>query len=73
MNFLACRAVLAGCMALLLGACSSDQLYGTVRSYQMLKCYRFQDLMQRDQCLQDSVTSYDRYQREARQLKPAEE
>ena len=68
-----CRAALVGCTALLLGACSSDRLYGAVRSYQMLKCYRYQDLQQRDQCLQDAVTSYERYQREARQLKPADE
>jgi len=73
MNAWACRAVVAGLATVLLGACSTDRLYGTVRSYQMLKCYRFQDLQQRDHCLHDAVTSYEQYQRDARQLKPAEE
>jgi len=69
----ACRTAVASWATVLLGACSTDQLYGSVRSYQMLKCYRLQDLSQRDHCLQDAVTSYEQYQRDARQLKPAEE
>ncbi len=66
-----CPALVAVLATVLLGACSTDRLYGTVRSYQMLTCYRLPDLQQRDHCLHDAVISYDQYQREAQQLKPA--
>ena len=51
--------------ALLLAACSSQQLYATGRNAQRAECMKQADGMARDRCLKDAGMSRDAYQKEA--------
>ena len=51
--------------AVLLAACSSQQLYATGRNAQRAECMKMADATARGRCLQDAGMSHDEYQREA--------
>ncbi|WP_294636855.1 hypothetical protein [uncultured Aquabacterium sp.] len=52
-------------VALLLGACSTEQLYATGRNAQRAECMKQADGGARDRCLKDAGMSHDTYQKEA--------
>jgi uncharacterized protein YcfL len=52
-------------VALLLAACSSQQLYATGRNAQRIECMKQADGTARDRCLKDADMSYDAYQKAA--------
>jgi hypothetical protein len=49
-----------------LGACSSQQLYGAGQAWQRNECIKINDQQERSRCLASSAASYEQYQREAR-------
>lgn len=51
--------------ALLLVACSSEQLYASGRNAQRAECMKLADGAARDRCLKDAGMSHDAYQKEA--------
>lgn len=51
--------------ALVLAACSSQQLYATGRNAQRAECMKQADGMARDRCLKDAGMSHDTYQKAA--------
>lgn len=54
-------ALLLPLAALLLGACSNQQMYDTARNWQRNQCLRAQDSEARSQCEARAKTSYDNY------------
>ena len=52
-------------LALLLAACSSEQLYATGRNAQRAECLKQADGTARDGCLKDAGMSHDAYKKEA--------
>lgn len=52
-------------IALILSACSSEQLYATGRNAQRAECMKQADAAARERCLKDAGTSYDSYKKEA--------
>jgi hypothetical protein len=58
-------AIITSLIALLLSACSSEQLYATGRNAQRAECMKLADGASRERCLKDAGMSHDAYQREA--------
>jgi hypothetical protein len=52
-------------IALLLAACSSEQIYATGRNAQRAECVKQADGVSRDRCLKDADMSRDTYKKEA--------
>lgn len=52
-------------IALLVTACSSEQLYATGRNAQRTECMKQADAALRDRCLRDAGMSHDAYKKEA--------
>ncbi|MGA8391462.1 MAG: hypothetical protein WB775_04935 [Burkholderiaceae bacterium] len=52
-------------LALLLAACSAEQLYATGRNAQRAECVKQADGVSRDRCLKDADMSHDTYKKEA--------
>jgi len=52
-------------IALLLAACSSEQIYATGRNAQRAECVKQADGVSRDRCLKDADMSHDAYKKEA--------
>jgi hypothetical protein len=50
---------------MLLGACSSQELYLSGQQWQRQECHKLQDADQRSRCLASTARSYDDYQRES--------
>lgn len=57
--------IFATLIALLLAACSSEQLYATGRNAQRAECMKQADGAARDRCLKDAGMSHNAYQKEA--------
>jgi hypothetical protein len=51
-------------LALILSACSSEQLYASVRNAQRAECMKRADAGSRDQCLKDADIPLDTYKKE---------
>lgn len=58
--------ITAAFIALLLTACSSQQLYTTGQNYQRNQCQQLPNQSDRERCLERAGGSYDGYQREQR-------
>ncbi len=54
---------------LLQTACTSDQTYGVVQSWQRSECNKMIGQDERERCLRSNSTSYDDYRRETAQDK----
>jgi len=52
-------------IALVLAACSSEQIYATGRNAQRAECVKQADGVSRDRCLKDADMSHDAYKKEA--------
>ena len=50
--------------ALLLSACSTEQLYATGRNAQRAECMKQADSSARDRCLKDADMTFDAYKKE---------
>lgn len=59
------KQVTVALIALLLTACSSEQLYATGRNAQRAECVKQADGASRDRCLKDADMSHDTYKKEA--------
>lgn len=57
--------MIAPLIALLLAACSPEQLYATGRHAQRAECIKQSDGAARERCLKDAGMSHDAYQKEA--------
>jgi flagellar motility protein MotE (MotC chaperone) len=53
------------------GACTSDQRYGAVQTWQRQNCLKIQDAAERQRCLQQADLSRERYEQERDTLTPA--
>ena len=51
-------------LALLLGACTSQELYQTGQGWQLQECRKLQDSAERSRCEKSNATSYERYEAE---------
>ena len=49
----------------MLGACSSQQLYGVGQAWQRNECFKINDQQERSRCLSSASTSYEQYKRES--------
>lgn len=58
------RTIAIALVAMLLGACSSEQLYASGRNAQRAECMKQVDGSARDRCLGDAGMSQGEYQRE---------
>ena len=56
--------ITAAILALLLVACSSEQIYATGRNAQRAECMKQADEIARDRCLKDASMSHDDYKKE---------
>ena len=54
-------------IAVLLGGCSTEQAYNSVKSWQRNECNHRLDNREREQCLRDADQRYDAYQKERSQ------
>ncbi len=64
MNSLLNKLGLSLCVAIVLGACSSQQIYASGQTWQRNECQKLNDKSERDRCLADSNTSYDNYKKQ---------
>lgn len=55
------------CLTLLLSACTSDQRYGAVQTWQRQQCLKINDEGERRRCLQQADTSRERYEQQRQQ------
>lgn len=58
-------------MALLLQACSSQQLYSTGQEMQRNECRKIVDMQEQKRCLANASMSHDEYKRQAEAAKGA--
>lgn len=58
-------------MALLLQACSSQQLYGTGQEMQRNECRKIVDMQEQRRCIANASMSHDEYKRQAEAAKGA--
>lgn len=52
------------CSALLLWACTSQELYQSGQGWQQQECRKLQDLAERSRCEKSSAASFERYEAE---------
>jgi hypothetical protein len=57
--------------ALLLQACSSQQLYGTGQEMQRNECRKIVDMQEQKRCMSNASMSHDEYKRQAEAAKGA--
>jgi hypothetical protein len=68
-SILAVAACLFG--AVVLQACSSQQIYGAGQAWQHLECSKINDTQERNRCMASASTSYEEYRRQAEAAKGA--
>ena len=52
--------------ALVLSACSTQQMYGSAQGWQRNQCLQIADKAEYDRCVASASTDYDSYQRQAK-------
>lgn len=57
--------------AVVVAACSSQQLYGAGQQWQRNECYKINEAQERQRCLSSTSTSYDDYKRQSEAAKGA--
>ena len=57
------------CAAMLLGACSSQQMYASGQAWQRNECQKLNDKAERDSCLANSSSSYETYKKQSESTK----
>ncbi len=60
----------AAVMLVLLGACTSQQVFGTGQEWQKQQCRQIPDTAERARCLQSAARSYEDYKTEADKARP---
>jgi hypothetical protein len=58
------------CLAGLIHACSTQQLYGAGQAWQRQECNKIQDVQERNRCMASTQTSYEDYKRQSEITRP---
>ena len=53
------------CVSMLLGACSSQQLYDSGQAWQRNECQKLNDKAERDQCLASNKDNFETYKKKS--------